>query len=318
MAFDRIGPLCAEDFPAVRGPEEPASVRDRSAQSGVGSSGNHRHWIHPPFIAAAPPGRCNYCYTCWSGWVSYREMCQNAKAEGRRDFKETPCLKNGRSVPGSNRRLAGVSLTSSNSADACGGVPEGEPVCFNSLQTALITEARLYRSSALLISSVFHMFKGLCSNEQDSPPQMVLNIAFSKKLKPRLGRPREGLLSRLVDECKLHLNQNMRLETHVYRAYCLKTRQYTYRTAEVLKWRLPILASCHYQLLSLIKICYYHNKWDKLGRPIIQDLKRLDIHRKEAESAPQIEPDEELLPIVPVDTGGPKEIPRRLAVTSDG
>ncbi|KAI8505678.1 Cgr1 [Branchiostoma belcheri] len=33
----------------------------------------------------------------------------------------------------------------------------------------------------------------------DSPPQKVLSVAFSKKLKPRLGRPREGLLSSLVN-----------------------------------------------------------------------------------------------------------------------
>ncbi|XP_078576706.1 uncharacterized protein LOC144862234 [Branchiostoma floridae x Branchiostoma japonicum] len=51
----------------------------------------------------------------------------------------------------------------------------------------------------------------------DSPPQKILNVAFSKKLKPRLGRPREGLLSSLVDDCKLHLNQNIRLETHMLR-----------------------------------------------------------------------------------------------------
>ncbi|XP_035682844.1 uncharacterized protein LOC118420231 [Branchiostoma floridae] len=51
----------------------------------------------------------------------------------------------------------------------------------------------------------------------DSPPQKILNVVFSKKLKPRLGRPREGLLSSLVDDCKLHLNQNIRLETHMLR-----------------------------------------------------------------------------------------------------
>ncbi|KAI8519232.1 hypothetical protein Bbelb_024890 [Branchiostoma belcheri] len=49
----------------------------------------------------------------------------------------------------------------------------------------------------------------------DSPPQKVLSVTFSKKLKPRLGRPHEGLLSSLVDDCKFNLNHNIRLESHV-------------------------------------------------------------------------------------------------------
>ncbi|KAI8514412.1 hypothetical protein Bbelb_087360 [Branchiostoma belcheri] len=43
----------------------------------------------------------------------------------------------------------------------------------------------------------------------DSPAQKALNIAFSKKLTPRRGRPRGGLLDCLVDDVKLYFHQNV-------------------------------------------------------------------------------------------------------------
>ncbi|KAI8514759.1 E3 ubiquitin-protein ligase ubr1 [Branchiostoma belcheri] len=43
----------------------------------------------------------------------------------------------------------------------------------------------------------------------DSPAQKALNIALSKKLTPRRGRPRGGLLDCLVDDVKLYFHQNV-------------------------------------------------------------------------------------------------------------
>ncbi|KAI8496769.1 hypothetical protein Bbelb_254240 [Branchiostoma belcheri] len=44
----------------------------------------------------------------------------------------------------------------------------------------------------------------------DSPAQKALNIAFSKKLSSRKGRPRGGLLDCLLDETKLYFQQNIK------------------------------------------------------------------------------------------------------------
>ncbi|KAI8508099.1 hypothetical protein Bbelb_143390 [Branchiostoma belcheri] len=49
----------------------------------------------------------------------------------------------------------------------------------------------------------------------DSPAQKALNIAFSRKLSPRKGRPRGGLLDCLLDDVKLYFQQNIKAEAYV-------------------------------------------------------------------------------------------------------
>ncbi|KAI8484892.1 hypothetical protein Bbelb_372990 [Branchiostoma belcheri] len=51
----------------------------------------------------------------------------------------------------------------------------------------------------------------------DPPAQKALNIAFSRKLAPRKGRPRGGLLDCLLDDTKLYFQQNIKAETYAYR-----------------------------------------------------------------------------------------------------
>ncbi|XP_035669034.1 uncharacterized protein LOC118411107 [Branchiostoma floridae] len=59
--------------------------------------------------------------------------------------------------------------------------------------------------------SRWHILGHILRMLDSSPAQKALNIAFSKKLTPRLGRPREGLLDCLIDDEKLYYNQNVKM-----------------------------------------------------------------------------------------------------------
>eukprot|EP00058_Branchiostoma_floridae_P013771 XP_002599259.1 hypothetical protein BRAFLDRAFT_64393 [Branchiostoma floridae] len=69
-----------------------------------------------------------------------------------------------------------------------------------------ISNSKLYsKCQASPLQNAVHrrrwfLFGHILRMPMNSPPQKVLNVALSKKLKPRLGRSREGLLSSLVDD----------------------------------------------------------------------------------------------------------------------
>ncbi|KAI8521477.1 hypothetical protein Bbelb_012310 [Branchiostoma belcheri] len=78
-----------------------------------------------------------------------------------------------------------------------------------------VLRVNLYWRLAHLVGEIATYPDG-SSHQSPSTEGAALNIAFSKKLTPRRGRPRGGLLDCLVDDVKLYFHQNVQTAPYMY------------------------------------------------------------------------------------------------------